>query len=546
MAPTIRLVFLCLLGSNLAQSGTNGAPESQATWNGSTTGSSARARERLSVLLVSSFFSGHVIPLLAVGEELVIRGHDVSFLTTEVAGSRLVPGVVEEIGMSFISAGPDPRTRVEYEEFIYGLMGRSPYHQVNELFTLARDHVRHLRNACDHLNISRWDILIVDVFLFNLIRYLDIKWGAKIITSVAAAHDYASIESQWPSPSIYCVQCTENMSFFQRFLNSVFYKNTVLRYLGTQWVKSYVAGNDSVLLNYVQEDELNHLFPDEFHPSFFYSAVGVEYARPTYPGVHMLGPVIRRNIRPLEEDLKKWLAINGGSGVVYISMGTTALVTEKMAESFVAGVMATDYSVVWSLRESNQVILKNLNMDPSRFFVTSWVSQVAVFEHEAVKLAILHCGTGGVHEALYFKVPVVCIPFWYDQFSWANRLRDQGLGLVLYAHEMSPQGVTQSIRKIETGEYRERVARVSRILKHAGGAERAADLVEYYALVGYEHLIPSYVKYNWSWMVFYNADVWLVISTLLCVSLCAFCSVSVHILRKFCKCIHSSKKHKKD
>ena len=41
----------------------------------------------------------------------------------------------------------------------------------------------------------------------------------------------------------------------------------------------------------------------------------------------------------------------------------------------------------------------------------------------------------------------------------------------------------------------------------AGGAKRASDLVEFYAEVGYDHLIPAYVKYEWSWVQYYNLDV---------------------------------------
>lgn len=45
----------------------------------------------------------------------------------------------------------------------------------------------------------------------------------------------------------------------------------------------------------------------------------------------------------------------------------------------------------------------------------------------------------------------------------------------------------------------------------AGGGKRAADLVEFYEEVGYDHLIPSYVRYNWSWIQSCNLDVWVVL-----------------------------------
>ena len=48
---------------------------------------------------------------------------------------------------------------------------------------------------------------------------------------------------------------------------------------------------------------------------------------------------------------------------------------------------------------------------------------------------------------------------------------------------------------------------MSRIFEQAEGAVRTAHLVELYADVGYTHLIPAYVKYQWSWVQFYNIDV---------------------------------------
>ena len=491
--------------------GTGSTEKNGGAWSGA-----KYAREgSLSVFIISSFYSGHKIPLLAVGEELVSRGHVVSFLTTEVNGSNLVPDIPRELGMHFISAGPDPRTKLEYEKIIYNLMGSSPMEQLSVVFMLCRDHTVHLRVACDQLNISEWDIVIADVVATNLIRYLDFKWGVKIILSTAVAADFASIDSPWPSPSVQCIDCTENMPFWQRFITALIYNNPLTRYIMTLWSKQFMTENDEVLWNRVSQDPLNHFLPDEFHPSLMYTAVGVDYARPHYPGVHMVGPVLRRSIPPLDSDLETWLSKKKFGKVVYISMGTTALVTESMAKGLVEGILATDYSAVWSLRESNQNILKGLEIDFSRFYVASWVSQVAIFRHEAIGLSILHGGTGGIHEALYFQVPIICIPFWYDQFSWANKIRDQGLGVVIQAKDVSAERVTESICEIERGDYKERAVRVSKILRQAGGSTRAADLVEFYAEVGYDHLVPAYIKYRWSWVQYYNADVYVVLLSVL-------------------------------
>ena len=65
----------------------------------------------------------------------------------------------------------------------------------------------------------------------------------------------------------------------------------------------------------------------------------------------------------------------------------------------------------------------------------------------------------------------------------------------------------ESVQKIESGPYRDNAKKMSIIFKNAGGVKRAAELIEFYARVGYDHLVPAYVKYHWSWIQYYNVDV---------------------------------------
>ena len=59
--------------------------------------------------------------------------------------------------------------------------------------------------------------------------------------------------------------------------------------------------------------------------------------------------------------------------------------------------------------------------------------------------------------------------------------------------------------------------------------DRAADLVEHYYDVGYDHLIPAYAKYNWSWVQYYNVDVHAVVLLTLI--------VSGYLVVKLCQCV---------
>ena len=41
--------------------------------------------------------------------------------------------------------------------------------------------------------------------------------------------------------------------------------------------------------------------------------------------------------------------------------------------------------------------------------------------------------------------------------------------------------------------------------------ERVAELIELYDDIGYSHLIPAYARHNWSWVQYYNADLYVVL-----------------------------------
>lgn len=473
---------------------------------------STRSRgENLSILLISTWLSGHQMHLLAVGEELVLRGHRVSFLTTEVSGSNIIPHVPIKLGMKFISAGPDPRTKGEYENKVYNLMGQSVLGQRLSIMPMMQEHLFKLRLAIDRLNGPDWDLVLADyTHSMNLVRYLTAKWGVKVVLSASSIIDYSSMAPWWPHPSMYIRGASDNMSFYHRALSTLFYQLFFANTIGTVLTKLYLAGNDTELWNSVYYDDPYFSYsPDLLYPMLYFSAFGLEYAHLHHPNVHLVGPVLSKSIVPIQDELKQWLDGKQAGEVVYISMGTTAILSREMASALLDGVKAAGYSAVWSLRKSNQNVIEGLEIDKTLFYISKWVPQIAVLQHPAIRMAILHCGSGGLHEAMYNKVPVICIPFCFDQFSWANKIRDQGVGITMYAEDITFDAVLRSIKNIDTGGYKDRVVKMSKILKQAGGSRRAAELLEYYSEVGYDHLIPAYVKYRWSWVQYYNLDAYL-------------------------------------
>lgn len=99
----------------------------------------------------------------------------------------------------------------------------------------------------------------------------------------------------------------------------------------------------------------------------------------------------------------------------------------------------------------------------------------------------------------------------------------------------------KSVLEVESGSYRDNAQKMSIILKNAGGVKRAAELIELYARVGYDHLVPAYVKYHWSWIQYYNVDV----QVLLILVGVLVTYLTLKLIKCMCKCCCCSCKKQK-
>mmetsp|Transcript_86367 Transcript_86367/g.268311 ORF Transcript_86367/g.268311 Transcript_86367/m.268311 type:complete len:454 (-) Transcript_86367:25-1386(-) len=62
-------------------------------------------------------------------------------------------------------------------------------------------------------------------------------------------------------------------------------------------------------------------------------------------------------------------------------------------------------------------------LQPSRFRVESFVPQVHVLRCERVRVFVSHNGANSTLESMACGVPMLCTPFYLDQYDWANTVR---------------------------------------------------------------------------------------------------------------------------
>lgn len=144
-------------------------------------------------------------------------------------------------------------------------------------------------------------------------------------------------------------------------------------------------------------------------------------------------------------------------------------------------------------------------------------------------MSIVHGGMGGVSECLYNAVPLIVIPFGLEHWDTAARVQDSGTGLFLDPNSIKADDIEKAVTTVGSPGYKRAAEKLRKLFIEAGGAERVAQLVEFYADVGYDHLVPAYAKYEWSWIEYYNVDVYAILLSF--VSVCIYCSI------RLCCCV---------
>ena len=472
--------------------------------------------KQLSILIVTGYFPGHLYPITALGEELVKRGHNVTLCATVMEGSDLLPALPHSYGINFISAGPDNLTQAGYEKMVRSFQNFS-ISQMSEFVSLSHWPVIKIRSKVDEIGVDQFDFIISD-FSVSPVGVYYAKLGKKVmIVSPLFVHFDATIPD-WPSPAI-STSLSDNLTFLSRAGNALAH---ILLRLFQYHVFGGVVHLDKAFER-VLKDTSVYEYIGIRTPFVMASTFGFEYAKTRYPLTEYVGPLMMSSFPPLEDKLVEWLDNKPNRSVIYFGMGATGFITTPIAQVIISGILATDFSAVWALPMSDQAVLEGVDIDKDRFFISKWIPRQTLFKHPKLVMTILHCAMNSVQESLYNGLPMVCVPHSFDHFDVAARVAGAQVGIPLYSitdslihgRVFTSENLTNLIKTV-TGnkKYGEQANKFRKIFRFAGGAMRASDLVEFYAEVGYDHLIPAYAKYEWSWVHYYNLDVYSLLSLL--------------------------------
>lgn len=389
------------------------------------------------VLFINGNVHGHINPTIALTKELVGRGEEVVYFSTEEFREK-----IEAAGARFRPYGG------ELDLFMKNFRpsGNHPFYTLLEFMLKMDEHTIPLIQ--EKIQGETFDYVIHDAMLGGG-KVLAYKLGLPAICSCTSfAMDKPPLPSRMLEHGFHpqldrlyeeMDRLSENWDIKPLDIMDVFFKKEELNIVYTSKVFQPDAG--------------------AFDESFRFVGPSIDEAR-------------------ADEEIQSYAL--DGQKVVYISMGT---INNNCADFYGNCMEAFSHDglkVVMSV--GNKVSLASLGAIPENFIVRSHVPQLAVLKK--TDAFISHGGLNSVSEALYYGVPMVAIPQANDQPVVVKRLAELGAGIGLKMKEATPQILRETVYTLlSTNTYKDAAQKIGSSFKEAGGYKAAADyIMEYVSL----------------------------------------------------------------
>lgn len=209
---------------------------------------------------------------------------------------------------------------------------------------------------------------------------------------------------------------------------------------------------------------------------FINSIPGLDYPQSLPPLVQYIGPVVDVNkMEAFPPEVEDWLEqVPQGKPVVYVSFGTVAYLSPERVRTMVNTLTSQHYHVLWALPKAQQSGLPETLPDSIK--VHHWIPTQRALAHHKTVAFVSHCGGNSAAEAMALGVPIVGYPQFGDQPAVCQRIADAGAGLT-----GPPGGWVQAnevLEVVSNPSYAQRAESISHLFKHFGGVSKAADLLE--------------------------------------------------------------------
>ena len=374
---------------------------------------------------------GHVNPTLSIGKELLRRGNEVAWIGVDPRLEKILP---EGGKFFFVTHDYDEQfvREIRKEQVQTAAQGLESLKTLYEVYLIPLNQFM-LEGIFLHLTEYRPDMVIYDHQLFAgavAAARMNIPYtGSVTAQSSIKAFDSLPKLHEWENEQV--------IGFQQR---------------------NGIEGNRRL-------DESASLILVYTSKLFF----GDKKLSPHY---QFAGPVIKDRPTPFDFDWKRFESMKHRT-CIFVSTGTTF--DNEDTQNFF-------HKMIDALKDENLTVVmladpELLKEIPDNFIVQKRIPQLQLLPH--MQLVICHAGQNTVSETLFQGIPLIVLPIAYDQSQVANDVIRCEAGIRMKFSRFKPEDMKNTVREVLSNEtYKLNARKVQASFKEAGGADRAASLLE--------------------------------------------------------------------
>lgn len=169
--------------------------------------------------------------------------------------------------------------------------------------------------------------------------------------------------------------------------------------------------------------------------------------------------------------LLEWLfAGDEATPIVYMAFGSIVRPDGELVAKLVEALDNGPWRVLWALPQELHGLLP-AGLGGERWRVESFVPQADVLKCDRVRCFVSHNGANSTVESLACGVPMVCMPFYMDQYDWAKVVCDRREAGIQVEKFGPPGELRQAVCQVlQETRYRQGALAASRIMRAQEGA----------------------------------------------------------------------------
>ncbi|XP_025834187.1 UDP-glucuronosyltransferase 1-10 isoform X6 [Agrilus planipennis] len=418
----------------------------------------------------------HQVVFQPIWRELSLRGHKVTVVTPNPLNDPSLANLTEiDVNHSYSSYSvqylidnsnllPDHQMSLSVDHFVKPIIES----QLNysDLMQILKD------------NNSHFDLVISEMFCAPAYGFA-YKFNAPLVGMLSVS-DVPSVSMAVGNPLHPVINPNgllgygKQLSFWQRVVSTYAQIRCILRY-----DYEIMPELDRIARKYFGDD-MPYLGDIEKNVSIILTTHNfiTSKPKPTVPALIEIGNVhLKKNVK-LPQDLQKELD-KATNGVIYFSLGSnvkSANISSQLRNVIISSFAELPYTILWKWETDH------LPGKPDNVITRKWLPQEAVLAHPNVKAFITQGGLQSMEEAIYYRKPLIGMPFFADQMKNVRSIAEHGIGVALNTDTLTKEKLKSAILEVVNDKkYKEKISELSDLMwdQPMSGLDTAIWWIEY-------------------------------------------------------------------